>query len=103
MRWFRIRTADIAESNREMFERFGASVVGTVLAGGLHPTAEDLGRIYDDTMVRVDAAAWLTEQYHRAERRETWLITMEAAITLFVFTEVVFSILGFFLNAIPSP
>ncbi len=101
MRWFRIRRADIAEPNREMFERFGASVVGTVLAGGFSPSTPGLSQIYSNSQVQADAAAWLTEQYDRVERKETWLITMEAAITLFVFTEVVFSILGFFLNAIP--
>jgi len=32
---------------------------------------------------------WLTEQYDRAERKETWNLTMEAAITLLVGIEVV--------------
>jgi hypothetical protein len=33
--------------------------------------------------------------WDRAERKETWSITMEAAITLFVAVELVFSILNF--------
>jgi hypothetical protein len=44
---------------------------------------------------RDTAAEWLTEQYDRAERRETWSITMEAAITVFVAFELMFSILAF--------
>ena len=99
MRWFCIRTADIPERDRELFERYGTTIIGAVLAGS-SPRGIELQSI--PASGKVDTAAkWLTEQYDRAERRETWLITMEAAITLFVFTEVVLSILGFFLNAIP--
>ncbi len=38
---------------------------------------------------------WLTEQYDRAERKETWLITMEVAITIFVAAELILSVLSF--------
>lgn len=38
---------------------------------------------------------WLTEQYDRAERKETWSLTMDAAITAFVAIEVVPSIVRF--------
>jgi hypothetical protein len=39
--------------------------------------------------------SWLTEQYDRAERKETWSLTMEAAITIFVGIEVLPSIIRF--------
>jgi len=39
---------------------------------------------------------WLREQYDRAEKKETWLITMEIAITLFVFFELIVSVLDFY-------
>lgn len=38
--------------------------------------------------------AWLTEQYDRAERKETWSITMEAAIVVLIVVEIVLSIIG---------
>jgi len=34
MIWFRIRKADIPKDHREMFERFGASVIAIALYGG---------------------------------------------------------------------
>jgi hypothetical protein len=33
--------------------------------------------------------AWLTEHYDRSERRETWSITMEIAITILVAAELI--------------
>lgn len=39
--------------------------------------------------------AWLTEQYDRAERKETWSILMEVAIVVFVAAELIFSIANF--------
>gem|GEM_PF-2045161 len=42
----------------------------------------------DAKSVRDSLLAWLTEQYDREERKETWHITMEAAIALFVGIEV---------------
>jgi hypothetical protein len=42
----------------------------------------------DAKSVRDSLLAWLTEQHDREERKETWHITMEAAIALFVGIEV---------------
>jgi hypothetical protein len=38
---------------------------------------------------------WLSEQYDIVERRETWLMVMEIAITVLVATELIFSIANF--------
>jgi len=38
---------------------------------------------------------WLKEQADMAERRETWLLTMEIAITLFVGAELFMSVVNF--------
>ena len=95
MRWFKIRKADIPSDERELFERFGVNVIGATMASGFHGPALELHPIYDDSRVRKRAADWLTEQYDRAERKETWSITMEAAITVFVIAETVLSALGF--------
>jgi hypothetical protein len=98
MRWFRIRKASIPKEERDIFEPFGATVIGTVLSGGFNPLAPELQSIYASTDIRRHAAAWLTEQYDRAERKETWSLTMEAAITVFVAVELVFSVLNFVLH-----
>jgi hypothetical protein len=99
MRWFRIREAkDIPKHERDNFERFGPPVIGSTLASGFHAAAPELHPIYDNPETRRHAADWLTEQYDRAERKETWSITMEVAITVFVLAELVFSALGFLLR-----
>ncbi len=58
-------------------------------------TTEPLKTLYENAQYRMAAAEWLTEQYDRAERRETWSITMEAAITVFVLVELIFSLLNY--------
>lgn len=98
MRWFRIRRAAlIPESERDLFERFGASVVSIILCSGFSgpQTTEPQRALYGNRETREHAEAWLTEQYDRAERKETWSLTMEAAITVFVAVELLFSILNF--------
>jgi hypothetical protein len=99
MKW-RIRKASIPEREREMFERFGPAVVAAVLydggSGRRTLTEPQQTVLHGDLLSREHAAEWLTEQYHRAERRETWSITMEAAITVLVAAELVFSTLNFF-------
>jgi hypothetical protein len=93
MRWFRIRTAEINQGLRETFERHGVGTMQSNLAVG-HFVVHD-GKT---TMIRditPDLLLWLTEQYDRAERKETWSLTMEVAITVFVFAELIFSIIGY--------
>jgi hypothetical protein len=95
MRWLFIRKANIPEQERNTFERFGVPVVGFALASSFHTAAPELHLVYDNPETRNHAADWLTEQYDRAERKESWLITMEVAITLFVALELLLSILNF--------
>jgi hypothetical protein len=90
MRWFRIREAKIDPELRETFERHGVATMQTLLATtnwfwhkGQSLMAQNVNR---------DLLPWLTEQYDRAGRKETWSLTMEAAITVFVVTEVLLSI-----------
>lgn len=44
--------------------------------------------------IRTAALAWLTEQFDRAERKETWSLTMEAAIVVLIVFEIVLAIMG---------
>ncbi|MGA2274853.1 MAG: hypothetical protein ABSH00_14950 [Bryobacteraceae bacterium] len=96
MKWFGIRKAAIQKDHRDLFERFGAPLVGTVLYGGFSgpATTEPQKTLYGNSEARKPAEEWLTEQYDRAERRETWLITMEAAVTAFVAAELLLSALA---------
>jgi hypothetical protein len=91
MRWLRIRRAAIPPERRDLFERLGAPVISLAITSGFHAPAPQLHPLYDDSEVRNNATAWLTEQYDRAERKETWSLTMEAAITIFVAVELALS------------
>jgi len=95
MRLFRVRKASIPEEWRSVFERFGVNVIGGVLGGGFNPRALEIQPVYNNDAVRGYALQWMTEQYDRAERKENWMITMEAAVTIFVLFELIVSILGF--------
>ena len=98
MRWFRIRkAAAIPKSERDIFERLGASAIQLVLFSGFSgpQTTEIQKALYGNAETRNHAEAWLTEQYDCAERKETWSLTMEAAITVLVAVELLFSILNF--------
>jgi hypothetical protein len=91
MIWFRIRRAEIDPELRKTFERYGT--VGMQIALGdmnhfVHQgqTIKAQGRTLDSLL------SWFTEQYDRAERKETWSLTMEFAITVFVLVELILDI-----------
>ena len=100
MIWFRIRRASIPDEERQTFERFGAAIISGILYAGSggeeRRLTEPQQAVLFGDQSREHAAEWLTEQYDRAERRESWLISMEATITLLVAAELLFSILNFF-------
>jgi hypothetical protein len=48
------------------------------------PKGERTSADHDDAAL----LAWLTEQYDRTERKETWGLTLEVVITVFIAVEV---------------
>jgi hypothetical protein len=93
MRWLHIREANIDQSLRETFEQHGVGTMQSNLAAGHYIVHNKETTPIRDIMP--DLLLWLTEQYDRAERKETWSLTMEVAIALFVFAELMFSIIGY--------
>src|SRR6266576_2260700 len=93
MRWFRIRKAKIDPGLRVTFEQHGLITMQANLAVG-HVIIHG-GRPINVTDITPALLSWLTEQYDRAERKETWSLMMEMAITVFVFAELIFSIIGY--------
>lgn len=91
MRWFRIRRAEIDPDLRKTFERYG--VVGMQVSLGDMNHFVHLGQPVKGDAALGSLLPWLTEQYDRAERKETWSITMEVAITIFVAAELLLSLL----------
>jgi len=100
MRWFSIRKANIDPALRETFERYG--VVGMQVTMGTHHQFFHQGqyRAAHDKPFLDDLLHWLTEQFDRAERKETWLITMETAIVVLVGIEVL-SLFGLISSCVP--
>ena len=91
MRWFSIRKAAYQDpSLPETFERYGVGTIQNLLAasGQLRHKGNltNIGSLVKDLLV------WLTEQYDRAERKETWSLSMEFAIVVLVAAELLFSI-----------
>src|SRR5437870_4013352 len=95
MRWFRIKKADIEPVFREWFEQRGAETMRAfVPMEGFTINTGD-GSIQYERPIRPHLLLWLKEQYDRAERKETWSLTMEVAITVLVAAELFMSVLLF--------
>ena len=91
MRWFKIRKADIDGRLRERFEQYGTGSMQAILGGvkWFHYDGEEKQiEPYREQLLK-----WLTEQYDKDERKQTWSITMEVAITLFVGAELLIELL----------
>jgi hypothetical protein len=73
-----------------MFERYGPTPMQLNLALGDY--VEHEGEKYLIKDILGPLLLWLTEQYDRAERKESWSITMEVAITTFVAAELLISL-----------
>jgi len=98
MRWFGIRKANIEKKFRDHFEEFGVEIVRAYFTQPVGtPIWRDAGESVTTVQdTRQPMQLWLREQYDRAERKETWLITMEVAITFFVAVEGIATIARFF-------
>jgi hypothetical protein len=88
MRWFRIRTANIDGDLRTTFEQYGVVGMQVALSSEKNQIVHKRGWLKYEDFVQA-LLPWLTEQYDRAERKETWSITMEAAITFLVAIEAI--------------
>lgn len=96
--WRKVRGANISQTDRDRFERYGETVVALLLASELTERPETAFKIsfagmYEQVIVDVRAAtAWLTERADLHERREQRLEAVEWAIVIFVFIEVLLSV-----------
>ena len=90
MRWFRIRRTKIDPELRNTFEQYG--VVGMQVSLGDMNHFRHQGKNMKADEVLDSLLGWLTEQYDKAERWETWSMTMEIAITILVASELYVSL-----------
>jgi len=78
--WRKVRKANIPQADRDTFERFGETVIGSLLTGGFNPIAEELRVIYGNKTKHEYARDWLTERGDSRELREQRLETVEWAL-----------------------
>jgi hypothetical protein len=95
MRWFRITKANIDPKIRELFESRGVETIRAILPVPDLVIEHQDGTRFNVFDIRQPMLRWLKEQADHAERRETWLITREIAITLFVGAELIMSVINF--------
>jgi hypothetical protein len=95
-RWRNVRKANIPKHERDTFERYGESIIGAILVGGLTPRAPDLQAVYQNEEIISHARDWLTERGDSRERHENRLETVEWAILIFVVLSVILELLARF-------
>jgi hypothetical protein len=96
MRWFSVTTAKISPETRETLEQYGPDTLRTLLLIRTFVLETPKGRRFTVDDIRGELLLWLKEQLDREERRETWLMTMEFSVTLFVLFELLISVAGLF-------
>ena len=97
MRWVRIRKANITDVElRKSFERYGTVNMQMLLARGgqFRKGPGRPGSLTNISTVEDSLLDWLTEQYDREQRKETWSLAMEVAIVVFVGAELLSSVFG---------
>ena len=97
MGWLRkVRKARIPQENRDLFERYGESIIVGLLISGLQPPYVELQRIYNNKDAMQNARDWLTERGDIRERREQRLEIVEWAILIFVVLGVIVESISLF-------
>src|SRR5258708_39957697 len=94
MRWLKIRKAKIHDALRADLERKGLALIQQWVVAGKIFQYKKAPSGLPEYAADYEVADWLTEQYDKTERRETWSLTMEVALTVFVLGELVFSMLN---------
>ena len=98
--WRQVRKANISKEDRDLFERYGEAVIGSVLAGASCPTAPELNAIIPGNICLPEnpgkctaARDWLTECRDAHERREQRLETIEIGVVALITVEIALSII----------
>jgi hypothetical protein len=89
----KIRKANIPDDQRDVFERFGEFVIGSVLTGGFRPAHPQLTQLYSDLRTQNNARDWLTERDDLKNQHEWRLEIVEWAIFIFVVVGVILDLL----------
>ncbi len=91
--WRKVRYATIPQASRDIFERFGDSIIASVVTGFAGQRVDELNSICENPKRREEATAWLTERGDLRELHEQRLETAEWAILIFVVVGVVLDLI----------
>jgi hypothetical protein len=94
IKW-RARPANIPEQEQDIFERYGEHVIGSILAGGFNPAAQELQPLYSNQQMILHARDWLTECRDAHNIRERRLEILEWAIVILIVVEIVVALRPF--------
>jgi hypothetical protein len=89
----KVRYANIPTPHRDIFERYGESVIQLMIAASHTPRAGDLSKMYADQPMIENAAMWLTEQADKKANHEWRIEIVEWSILVFVVVGVVMDII----------
>jgi hypothetical protein len=73
---------------REQYEQYGVAILQLDFAAKKYFKVMPEGELTPAHQDENALLAWLTEQYDRTERKETWGLTLEVVITVFIAVEV---------------
>jgi hypothetical protein len=80
----KVRKADIPQAHRDVFERYGESVMQMMIAANFAPRAKELSEMYSDQAMIENAGKWLTERADKNAKHEWRIEIVEWAILIFV-------------------
>jgi hypothetical protein len=90
--WPKVRYATIPKDSRDIFERFGESIIANVVTGFAGQRVAELDLICTNRKMRDEATAWLTERGDLRELHEKRIETVEWAILIFVVAGVILDV-----------
>jgi len=93
MRWGFIERAKIDADLRKTFERYGVETMQAILAS--NGTFRGInGNLLKVSIHEQELLQWLSEQYARKDRKETWSTTIEVGVVALITLEIVLSLYG---------
>ena len=92
MGWRKVRKANIDQSERDTFERYGETVIAITLVSG--QTGAEILKVQTDEDAFKHAAEWLSERADKHFRRERRLEWLEWAIVILIGFEILLSLFG---------
>jgi hypothetical protein len=89
----KVRRADISKGDRDLFERYGESVIARVVSS-INSPQEELARIVTNPGARDAARDWLTERGDEDEWRSQRDFLLEIAIIVLIGIEIALGVVG---------